>query len=302
MLEPIFELKVQKEEKNYGRFIFEPLPYGFGHTLGNALRRILLAWLSGAAISRVKIKGVRHQFLSIPGLKEDVVELILNLRKVNFRLEGEKEALLNLKKRGPGKITAADIKTPAEVTVVNKEQYLGSLADKKSSLEIKIWLEKGKGYLPSEERKFSEVGVIPVDSFFNPVRRVNYQVEETRVGRATNFDKLILEVWTNGTLSPSKSLKKGAKILLSYFQHIYKPQKTTSKESSKKDLPERIFRTPFEELDIPIRIVNALKKGGLKTIGDAVGKKREDLEKIKNIGDKSIELVVLKLKEKGVSL
>ena len=218
MDELFFNVIAGTSEPEYGVFTLEPLPHGYGETLGTGLRRVLLESIPGAAVSKVKIKGIRHQFGMLNGLKEDIVEFILNLKKVNFRLDGEKSAELTLIKKGPGDILASDFKLPANVAIGNPDTYLGALA-KDTKFEATIWIEQGKGYTPSEERKISEIGVIPVDSLFTPVRRVNYHVEETRVGRATNFDKLTLEIWTNGAIKPEEALNQAARILVSYL-HI----------------------------------------------------------------------------------
>src|SRR3989344_700500 len=303
MVKPFFKIKKEKEEKDYGWFIIEPLPKGFGQTIGNSLRRVLFSSLIGSAVYQIKIKGVRHQFSTLPGLKEDIVELILNLKKINFKLEGEEKTVLNLSKTGPGEVKASDIELPANVTIGNPEQYIGSLADKNSKLEMTLWIERGTGYVPSEERQVEEVGVIPVDSLFTPVVRVNPKVEETRVGRSTNFDKLILEIWTNGAVAPFSALNEAAKILVSFFEHIYNPREEKIAEVVvNPGVSQIILQTLIEELDLPIRVVNALKQAGYKKIADLHGKKIADLEKVRNLGAKSVKLVIEKLVEKGVNL
>lgn len=304
MLEAIFKITEEKQEKDYGRFSIEPLPQGFGSTIGNTLRRIVLTSLKGAAISRVKIKGVKHQFSTIPGLKEDVVDLILNLKKVHFQIEVEGEVELTLEKNGPGQVKAGDIKTPAGVTIFNKDEYLGSLADKKSSLEMKIWVESGVGYLAAEERNYSQVGVIPVDSFYNPVRRANYKVDETRVGRATNFDKLTFEVWTTGVVKPREAIEEAAQIAVQFFSQIYNPQESKSVKKGAKTALKSVAEevVSVEELELPVRVANALIKAGYKNVSDFSGKAKKDLKSIKNLGAKSIDLVAANLQKKGVSL
>lgn len=302
MLQPLFKIKKEKEEKDYGRFIIEPLPKGFGHTLGNSLRRILLSGLSGSAVYQIKVKGVRHQFSTIAGLKEDLVEFISNLKNVNFRLDGEEKAKLTLSKTGPGEIKAEDIKLPANVSISNPEQHLGSLADKKSKLEAVIWIEQGTGYIPCEERRVSEIGMIPVDSFFTPVLRVNPKVEETRVGRETNFDRLVLEIWTNGAVIPYEALEEAAKILVNYFEHIYNPKEDDEQPKTEAKISSVVLQASIEELEIPVRMTNALKKAGYELLGDFQGKKKSDLQNIRNLGTKSIALLEEKLQEKGVEL
>src|SRR3989344_404351 len=178
MNKPFFTIQTEKEDNNYARFAIEPLPQGFGNTIGNSLRRVLLTYLSGTAVSKIKIEGVKHQFSTIEGLREDIVDFTLNLKNISFRLEGDSEAKLTLAKSGPGEIHASDIKLPAGVSVANPETYLGSLANRNARIEATIWIEQGTGYMPSEERKINEIGVIPVDSLYTPIRRVHYTVEE----------------------------------------------------------------------------------------------------------------------------
>jgi len=224
MLGPNFKTSPEVDEKNYGKFIIEPLDQGYGHTLGNALRRVLLSSLQGAAITSVKIGGVKHQYTTIPGVKEDVVELVLNLKKIRVELHGEEKAEITLSVSGPREVTAKDFEVPASVEIANKDLYLASLADKKTTLEITATVEKGYGYLPSEETKVDTLGVLAKDALFSPVERVNYKVEATRVGRMTNLDKLILEIWTDGTILPLTALKDAAKLLTSYFTQIFEPK------------------------------------------------------------------------------
>lgn len=299
---PFFTLKAKEEKADYGRFEIEPLPQGFGQTVGNSMRRVLLTFLPGASVSSVKIKGVRHQFSTLKGLREDIAELILNLKQVYFRLEGDQTAELKLEKAGPGDIHASDITLPANVTIANPDVYLGSLADKNAKLDMTIWIEQGTGYLPSEERQVSEIGVIPVDSLFSPVRRVNFTIEETRVGRATNFDKLILDVWTTGAVSPKEAVTASAKILVSYFQHLYEPKDEPVQKSSVSTLPDTVLDASIDELELSVRVVNALKKGGFSVLRDFQGKSKKQLEKVRNLGDKSILTIEKLLKEKGIEL
>lgn len=300
MIEPFFTITAEKQTDNFGRFAIEPLPQGFGHTLGNSLRRILLTFLPGSAVSYVKIKGVRHQFSTIPGLKEDIVEFILNLKNVYFRLEGDTEAKVTLVKTGSGEIQASDITLPANVTVANPDLYLGSLSGRDAKLEVSIWIEQGTGYLPADERKSTEIGMIPVDSLFAPVRLVNFTVEETRVGRETNYDKLILEITTNGSIDPKDALEKSAQILVSYASHIYQPKNNNQVKTADDNVSKAALRSSVEELDLSVRVVNALKKGGFATLGDFQGKSKSDLEKVRNLGSKSIDQIEEQLRDKGI--
>ena len=304
MIEPNFVIKTDVQEKTYGKFVIEPLEQGYGQTLGNSIRRVLLSSLEGSAITSAKIEGVQHQFSTIAGLKEDVVELSLNLKKVRLTIEGSETANLTLSKKGPGVITAGDIEAPAGVTIVNPDLVLGTLSDKKSSIEMTLVADKGMGYVTTEEKRVSELGVIPFDALYSPVSRVNYRVEATRVGRMTNLDKLVMEIWTDGTIAPLDALKSASKILVSFFTQVYEPKEVEAKESvvSTPSISEDILKMRIEELDIPTRIVNALSNGSIETIGQLLATPRADLMKIKNLGSKSLGIVEEKVKEKGVTL
>ena len=301
MIEPIFHIKSEKESATFGRFVIEPLEQGFGQTLGNSLRRVLLSSLSGAVITQIKISGVKHKFSTLEGMSEDVIDLILNLKQVRFSYEGEKPVKLELEKSGPGKVKAGDIKTSANVQVVNKDLVLANLADKKSSLKIEMTVKRGFGYLPAEIGREEKLGVIPLDAAFSPVKRVNYQVEATRVGQRTDLDKLILEITTDGTVKPKEVLKTSAKILITFFNQIINPKKVEIKEEPKSPIYEEATRLTLEELDLPTRIVNALRKSGYGTVADLLGIKPADLAKIKNLGEKSIKTVQAALAKKDVS-
>lgn len=303
MFEPNFKIKTEVQEKNYGKFIIEPLDSGFGHTLGNALRRVLLSSLPGAAVTTIKIEGVKHQFSTVPGLKEDVVELTLNIKKIRFILAREELGKATLSVRGPGTITAGDLKVPAGIEVVNKDLYLGTLAGDKSRIEAELTIEPGYGFLPAEEQKSGSIGLIPLDAVFSPVLRVNYKVEATRVGKMTNLDRLILEIWTDGTIDPLMAIRKAAKILVSYFLQIYEPKAApTEGVAVTPAVSEEILKMTIDELDLPTRITNSLKNGGIETVGQLLGTPKTGLMKIKNLGVKSLTIVEEKLREKGVAL
>lgn len=303
MFEPNFKIKTEAEKENYGEFIIEPLDQGYGQTLGNALRRVLLSSLPGAAVTSIKIEGVKHQFSTVPGLTEDMVEFILNVKKIRFKLANEELVKVTLSARGPGKITAGDLKVSAGVEVINKDLYLGTLNDSKSKVEAEMTVEPGFGFLPAEEQKTGAVGLIPIDALFSPVLRVNYKVEATRVGRMTNLDRLILEVWTDGTIDPLSALRTAAKILVSYFLQIYEPKAApTEGVAVTPAVSDEILKMTIEELDLPTRITNALRNGGVETVGQLLGTAKKELMKIKNLGGKSIAAVEEKLREKGVAL
>lgn len=300
MSDPVFQIKIDKETPKEGVFIFEPLEQGYGQTVGNALRRVLLASLPGAAVTFVKIAGVRHQFTTISGLKEDMVELILNIKKLRIRYRGDKPTKITLEATGPGDIKAEEIKTPPNVEIINKELVLGTLADKKSKLGLEMTVEKGLGYSPFEERKSETLGLIPIDAIFSPVIRVNYKVEATRVGRMTNFDKLILEVLTDGIIAPLAAVKESAGILISYFGQIIEPKKPKIEKKGEAKVSPEVLKIMVEELALPTRIVNALERAGYKTIEDLVSADRETMTKVKNLGTKSIKIIDAALSEKGV--
>src|SRR3990167_10602438 len=223
------EIETEKETQEFGKFIIEPLDQGYGHTIGNSLRRVLLTSLPSAAITHVKIAGIRHQFSSMPGMTEDIVEFILNLKNVRLKINGDKQVRLNLEVKGPKEVKAGDIEKVAGVEIVNEDLTLAHLADSKAKLSVKLVAENGTGYSLANERKTGEIGVMPIDANFSPVLYANYKVEATRVGRVTNYDKLTLEVKTDGSIKPSEALKQSAKILVEYFGTILQPQAGTKK-------------------------------------------------------------------------
>jgi len=299
------ELTVEKESPNYGKFIIEPLDQGYGHTIGNSLRRVLLTSLSGGAITQIKINGVKHQFSSLPGMAEDIVEFILNLKKVKIKISSDKPAKLTLDVKGPKEIKAGDIIPSAGVEIVNPDLVLAHLSDAKSKLTATLTAENGDGYSLATERSSSEIGVIPIDANFSPIVKVDYKVEATRVGRLTNFDKLMIEVETDGSIKPSEAIKQASKILVEHFSTISEPQKAPKKEKieeEKTTVGEEVLNTSLEELDLPVRLINSLKAGKVVTIGDFLTKDQRDLIKMKNMGPKSIDLVIEKLKERGVEI
>ncbi len=304
MIELNFKVKTEVEKPGYGKFIIEPLDQGYGQTLGNSLRRVLLSSLSGSAITSVKIEGVKHQFSTIAGLKEDIVELVLNLKKVRLSIEGSEVVTMTLSKKGPGEVTAGDIEVPAGVKIVNPDLVLGTLADKKATLEMELTAEKGYGYVSVDEKHIEEIGTIPMDALFSPVSRVNYRIDATRVGRMTNLDKLVMEIWTDGTIAPIDALKSAAKLLVSFFLQIVEPKVQGIEEGIvvPSTVSDEVLKMRIEELDIPTRIVNALSKSSIETIGQLLGTPRSELMKVKNLGAKSLSIVEEKLREKGIVL
>lgn len=305
MLEPRFKIEEKKATPEYGEFVIEPFEPGYGHTVGNALRRVLLTSIAGAAVTSVKIAGVRHKFSTVSGLRENVVDLLLNIKGLNVRLtDGKSNATVKLSVRGPRQVTGADIEVSDGVEVANPDHYIGYLSDKKSKLDIEMTVEKGYGYSLADEQKIATVGVISTDAVFSPVVRVNYSVEATRVGRQTNLDKLIMQVWTNGAVTPREALTNAARILSSYFVQIYEPKTNpqTADGGVSTGVSEEISRLTLDELDLPTRIYNSLRNGGVETVGDLLQKPKRELMVLRNMGSKSIAIIEEKLREKGLPL
>jgi len=296
--EPIFEIKEEEKKENYSKFVITPLEQGYGNTLGNSLRRVLLTSLPGAAVTQVRISGVRHQFSTLKGMKEDIIEFILNLKKVRFSFDSDKVVKGSISALG-GVVKAGDIKIDGSVKVVNPDLVLANLAEG-AKLEAKLEISRGTGYSPAEERKTSEVGVIPVDASFSPITRVNYKVEETRVGRLTNYDKLTLEIWTDGTIEAKDALLQAAKILISYYKQIIEPKKKVEVKEEKVDLIGPVGKLSVEEIGLPTRVANALLKAGYETVEDLMTAKRQDLVKVRNLGEKSVKVIEAALGEKGL--
>lgn len=300
MNEPMFEIKQETKEGDYGKFIISPLEQGYGYTLGTALRRVLLTSLDGAAITSVRISGVKHQFSTLKDMKEDIVEFLLNLKKVKISFKGEKPVKATISVKGAGEVKAKDIKVPSEVKIANPELVLSTL-NKGASLDAELEISSGMGYSPAEDRATGTIGLIPLDASFSPVNRVNYKVEETRVGRVTNYDKLIIEIWTNGTISPKDAVVSAAKVLLSYFNQVVSPKKVAKIEEKKEDLFGPVGKLSVEEIGLPTRVANALIKAGYETVEQIAMAKREDLVKVRNLGEKSIKIIAVALAEKGVT-
>ncbi len=305
MIEPNFKVIEEKLTNDYGEFVIEPLEPGYGHTLGTALRRVLLISIPGVAVTSVKINGAKHRFSTIPGLKENIVDLLLNIKGLNFKLLNSKDqSVVRLSVKGPMEITAKDLELSEDVELANPDHYIGTLADKKAKLELEMTIERGYGYSLSEERRSSSLGVIPTDAIYAPVKRVNFSVSATRVGRQTNLDKLSLSIWTNGVVSPKDALDQAARTLNSYFHQIYEPkaQDHVESDSVRSDIPDTTLKLTIDELDLPTRIYNSLRNGGIETIGQLVEAPRKDLISMRNMGGKSISIIEEKLREKGIEL
>lgn len=299
-----FTTSIITETNTEGTVALEPLRQGFGHTMGVALRRVLLGGLTGAAVTKVKMKGVNHQFTTMRGLREDVVELILNIKQLRVAYIGEKPETLRLQATGPGEIKASALEGPATVTITNSDLVLATLADKKSKLVLELTVESGSGYMTAEEQGKQKLGVIPVDASFSPVREVHYVVESTRVGRRTDYDKLILTVKTDGTMKPGEAVLHAARILVEHFRQLVSPVVVSGAASGAPVVQDSntLMKLTVEELGLPTRIVNALRKGEYKTVEDIVAANPSDLAKIKNIGEKSISSVLETIRERGVHI
>lgn len=308
---PRIEIAEISQDGKYGRFVVEPLERGYGTTLGNSLRRILLSSLPGAAVSNIKIEGVLHEFSVIPGVKEDVTEIILNLKNLAIKNNSDspepKMAYIDFV--GEGEVTAGDIKVDADIEILNPELHIATLSGgSDSKLFIEITITKGRGYVEASKNKKPDqpIRLIPVDSLYTPVRRVNFVVEDTRVGQITDYDKLTFEVWTDGTITPDDAVSLGAKILnehLNLFVDLSDNAKNTEimveKEEGKK---EKVLELSIEELDLSVRSYNCLKRAGINTVEDLANKTEEDMMKVRNLGRKSLEEVLNKMAELGLAL
>lgn len=298
----MFKVKIVKESDNFASIAIEPLEAGFGHTLGNSLRRVLLTVLPGAAVTSVKIDGVAHRFSTLDGILEDVIEIILNIKKIRLNVHSDKPIKLILKASGKKEVKAKDLQVEGDGEIVNPEQHIATLTDSKSKLNMEMEASQGKGYSISDDRKLSEIGVIAVDALFSPVVAVNYSVEPTRVGRSTDFDKLLLDVTTDGTVTPMEAVNTAARILSDTFHKIFEPVIEEETEESSSKVSDEVLKLTVEELDLPVRITNALKAIEISSIEDLINTPRPQLLRAKNLGAKSIHLISEKLAERGLTL
>lgn len=298
----------EAEARNYGKFVISPLERGYGVTLGNALRRVLLSSLDGAAVTSIRILDVLHEFSDIPGVREDVIQVMLQIKQLRLVLHDVEMAHIHLDVKGEGQVTAADIQTPAEVEIVNPELYLFTVDDPKVHLEIDMTVERGRGYSPANERTGRlPIGELPVDAVFSPVKRVNWTVGSARVGQSTNFDRLVMEIWTDGTISPEKALGMSSKVLMDHLRYIAGVSEETltvaiERELAGSRLTSEAAETPIENLDLSVRVFNSLKRTGITTVGDVLElleKGDEAVMSIRNFGEKSLEELVQKMQEKG---
>lgn len=306
MVTPKIERK--SEARNYGKFIISPLERGYGTTIGNALRRVLLSSLEGVAVTSLRIADVQHEFSDIPGVREDVIRVMLQIKLLRMRMEDIDTARLHLEVRGSGSVTAADIIAPPEVEIVNPDLYLFTVDDNSANLELEMTVERGHGYSPADDRTGRlPIGDMPVDAIFSPVRRVNWEVGSARVGQSTNYDRLMIEIWTDGTIGPEEALSSGARIMIDYLRHLAGISEESLaimaeeiEEGSR--LTSEMIETPIENLDLSVRVFNSLKRTGITTVGEVLElleKGEEAVMSIRNFGEKSLDELRQKMHEKG---
>lgn len=306
---PRIETEELTEDGKHGRFVVEPLERGFGNTLGNSLRRVLLSSLEGCAVTSIKIDGVLHEFSTIPGVKEDVTEIVLNMKSVVAKLYETSPKVVEISAQGPCVVTAGDIKCDSEVEILNPEQHIATLGED-AKLNMEITIEKGRGYIPAERNKLisgnNVIGVLPIDSIYTPVLKVNYTVDNTRVGQITDYDKLTLDVWTNGVINAQEAVSLAAKVLtehLNLFVNLSDKASSAEVMVEKDDKgKEKILEMTIEDLDLSVRSFNCLKRAGINTVEDLINKSEEDMMKVRNLGRKSLEEVIQKLNSLGFSL
>ncbi|HOE01947.1 MAG TPA: DNA-directed RNA polymerase subunit alpha [Anaerolineaceae bacterium] len=302
------KIEREAEARNYGKFVIAPLERGFGDTLGNSLRRVLLSSLDGAAITSMRISDVTHEFVDIPGVREDVIQVILQIKQIRMILHDGDTSHLHLDVRGEGVVTAADLQVPAEVEIVNPELYLFTVDDAKTKLDFDFTVERGRGYSPATDRSGKlPIGELPVDAIYSPVKRVNFTVGSARVGQSTNYDRLNLEIWTDGTISPEKALASSSKVIIDHLRLISGVSEESillgaEKEMTGSHLTSEAAETPIENLDLTVRVFNSLKRTGVRSVGDVLElleKGEEAVMSIRNFGEKSLDELREKMKEKG---
>lgn len=304
---PKIECIEMSDDYSFGKFVVEPLERGYGTTLGNSLRRILLSSLPGVAVTSIKIDGVLHEFSTVPGVAEDVTEIILNIKNLALKMHGDNNKIIKIDVQGEREIKAEDIICDADIEIINPELHIATLGEG-HRFYMEMTVEKGRGYQTSEKNKQpgQPIGIIPVDSIFTPVRKVNYVIENTRVGQVTDYDKLVLEVWTNGTIKPDEAISFGAKILSEHLklfitltEHVGNVEIMVEKEEDKK---EKVLEMTIEELDLSVRSFNCLKRAGINTVEELTQRTEEDMMKVRNLGKKSLEEVQQKLEALGLGL
>jgi DNA-directed RNA polymerase subunit alpha len=302
------KIEREAESRNYGKFVISPLERGYGITLGNALRRVLLSSLDGAAVTSMRIVDVQHEFSEIPGVREDVVRVMLQIKQLRVKLYEVDTARIHLEVSGSGEVTAADIIAPPDVEIVNPELYLFTVDGRDTPLEIEMAVERGRGYSPSEERVGRlPIGELPVDAIYSPVQRVNWAVGSARVGQSTNYDRLVMDVWTDGTIGPEEALSTSAKLLIDHLRHLAGVSEESltaiaEEEEEVGRLTSEIIETPIENLDLSVRVFNSLKRTGITTVGEVLElleKGDEAVMSIRNFGEKSLQELRLRMTEKG---
>ncbi|MGI5978885.1 MAG: DNA-directed RNA polymerase subunit alpha [Oscillospiraceae bacterium] len=304
---PRIECIENPSDESYGKFVVEPLERGYGTTLGNSLRRVLLSSLPGTAVTSVKIAGVQHEFSTLPGVKEDMTEIVLNIKGIIIKLHSDGPKTVYIEASGEGEVTAGSIKADGEVEILNPEHHIATLGPD-GYLSMEMVVDHGRGYVPAEKNKLAQqvIGVIPVDSIYSPVLKVNYAVENTRVGNKTDYDKLTLEVWTDKTITPRDAVSLGAKILCDHFTLFTDLSETIGSESTVKEKVEtqrdKVLEMTIEELDLSVRSFNCLKRANINTVEDLIGKTQDEMMKVRNLGRKSLEEVEHKLAMMGLSL
>ncbi len=291
--------------ENYGRFKIEPLDPGYGHTLGNALRRVLLSSIPGAAVVKIKIDGIFHEFSPVPGVKEDVTEIVLNVKGIRLRSYAERPVKMILSKTGAGVVTAGDIESPSNVEIVNPDHYIATIDNKDGRFDMELTVERHRGYSPAENRDPVPIGEIPVDAIFTPVHKVNYVVEHTRIGGMTDFDRLLLEIWTDGTVKPGDALSYAAQVLVQYsttiadFNRFDDGQPAVS-DTSGLAIPSEIYDLPIEDLDLSTRTYNCLKRADITKVGQVLEMDEKQLLAVRNLGQKSMDEIRDKLIERNL--
>ncbi len=302
------KIEREAEARNYGKFTISPLERGYGITLGNALRRVLLSSLEGAAVTSIRIADVQHEFSEIPGVREDVIRVMLQIKQLRMKMFDVDTARLHLEIRGAGIVTAADIIAPPEVEIVNPDLYLFTVDESDTSLELEMSAERGRGYSPADERGGRlPIGELPVDAIFSPVRRINWEAGYARVGQSTNYDKLMMEIWTDGTIGPEEALSTSAKIMIEHLRHLAGVSEESltviaQEEEESSRLTSEMIETPIENLDLSVRVFNSLKRTGITTVGEVLElleKGDEAVMSIRNFGEKSLDELRTKMGEKG---
>lgn len=306
-IEPKVECEEISQDKKYGRFVIEPLEGGYGVTIGNSLRRVLLSSLTGAAVTRLSIDGVLHEFSTIPNVREDVTDIVLNVKSLVVKLHSPGPKVIRIEKEGPGEVTGHDMTADPDVEIINPDIHIADL-DTGARLFMELTVEEGRGYVTAEANKMpgQPIGVIALDSRFTPITKVNYNIEATRVGQRTDYDRLILEIWTDGSIRPDEALENAAEILIEHF-NLFRNLSQKVRDDAEEEVPgkkseiEKVLEMPIEELELSMRSFNCLKRAGINTVGELIQKTEEEISKVRNMGKKSLEEVRNKLAEMGLA-